>query len=242
MLGKGRITLDDIAVGVTYNNEPYTSNNRFSVITPDVPSQQKFFTVENYTHKYLEKVKRSPFIEYLIKKKPIDNYMTCRPATSRTEDRPGLLTAINKEVKLDTKTGTEIEPITEQKEEAECTMKPEPVVEGETKEILGKPKVEFQPHGKPGTNTQKRRIIKAKTFARIPKEYGIYHPGQLYVPNGESIDAPFYKTNPYFGTRYYNASSVLGMDHNRTLRDVIIKSSEAESSTARTIRQQFDRK
>ena len=32
------------------------------------------------------------------------------------------------------------------------------------------------------------------------------------------------------------------MDHNRTLRDVIIKSSEAESSTARTIRQQFDRK
>eukprot|EP00826_Nyctotherus_ovalis_P033719 TRINITY_DN2745_c0_g5_i1.p1 TRINITY_DN2745_c0_g5~~TRINITY_DN2745_c0_g5_i1.p1 ORF type:complete len:255 (-),score=41.38 TRINITY_DN2745_c0_g5_i1:150-914(-) len=48
-------TLDDFAVGINYNKEPYTSNNRFSVVVPDMQSQHKFFTVDNYTHKYITK-------------------------------------------------------------------------------------------------------------------------------------------------------------------------------------------
>eukprot|EP00826_Nyctotherus_ovalis_P052915 TRINITY_DN6794_c0_g1_i7.p1 TRINITY_DN6794_c0_g1~~TRINITY_DN6794_c0_g1_i7.p1 ORF type:complete len:236 (-),score=42.85 TRINITY_DN6794_c0_g1_i7:161-868(-) len=55
MIPQGVETLDDIAVGITYNKEPYTTNNRFSVVTPDLPSQHKFFTVDNYTHWYLKK-------------------------------------------------------------------------------------------------------------------------------------------------------------------------------------------
>lgn len=55
MIPQGVETLDDFAVGINYNKEPYTTNNRFSVITPDLPSQHKFFTVDNYTHWYLKK-------------------------------------------------------------------------------------------------------------------------------------------------------------------------------------------
>ena len=56
MIPKGVVTLDDFAVGIDYNKEPYTTNNRFSVITPDLSSQHKFFTVDNYTHRFLNKV------------------------------------------------------------------------------------------------------------------------------------------------------------------------------------------
>eukprot|EP00826_Nyctotherus_ovalis_P040076 TRINITY_DN3906_c0_g3_i1.p1 TRINITY_DN3906_c0_g3~~TRINITY_DN3906_c0_g3_i1.p1 ORF type:complete len:171 (-),score=41.65 TRINITY_DN3906_c0_g3_i1:53-565(-) len=58
MTTKPMETLDDIAVGITYNKEAYTANPRFSVITPDMPSQLKFLTVDNYTHRYINKQKR----------------------------------------------------------------------------------------------------------------------------------------------------------------------------------------
>ena len=49
------VTLDDFVVGIDYNKEPYTQTERFAVITPDMPSQHKFFTVDNYTHRYLNR-------------------------------------------------------------------------------------------------------------------------------------------------------------------------------------------
>ena len=38
MTTKPMETLYDIAVGITYNKDAYTDNNRFSLITPDLPS------------------------------------------------------------------------------------------------------------------------------------------------------------------------------------------------------------
>jgi len=81
--GKGRITIDDIAKGVSYNQEPFSQAKKFEVIVPDVPSQQKFFDVNNYTHKYLEKPKRTPFIDsedpYCIKSKKPENPAATQP-------------------------------------------------------------------------------------------------------------------------------------------------------------------
>ena len=108
MKSKGRITLDDIAMGITYNNEPYTSNKKFSVIIPDIESQHKFFTIQNYTHKYLEKVKRSPFIEYLPKKRYVDDYSKTTIPKKEVEVSPGLLTAMQPGVKLETNVLPEI--------------------------------------------------------------------------------------------------------------------------------------
>ncbi len=69
--GKGNITLDDIARGITYKDEPFNKANRFVVLTPDAESQQKFFYVNNYTHKYLTKEKRSLYVEYRDTRPPI---------------------------------------------------------------------------------------------------------------------------------------------------------------------------
>lgn len=61
MIPKGVVTLDEFAVGIDYNKDPYTTNNRFSVIVPDLPSQKKFFTIDNYTHWYLDKLRPNPY-------------------------------------------------------------------------------------------------------------------------------------------------------------------------------------
>ena len=86
MFGKGRITLDDIATGINYNNTPYTYNDKFSIVTPDIQSQQRFFTINNYTHKYLTKEKRSPYVEYISK--PFGRFTRIpTPLTERTNSK-----------------------------------------------------------------------------------------------------------------------------------------------------------
>ena len=57
------LTLDDVAKGITYNKTPYTTNDRFSVLVPDIQSQHKFFSVNNYTHKFINKGEQNQYKE-----------------------------------------------------------------------------------------------------------------------------------------------------------------------------------
>jgi len=217
MKGKGKITIDDIAVGVGYNEEPYSSNKRYSVITPDISSQQKFFTVDNYTHKYLAKEKRSPFVEYLPKKKLIDDYEKALlgPATYRGGEHEGL-----EEAEANAQCMTERVPVGNQAQvDSVCNQGLE-----EVRNRSGRVK--------PGAIISgKRESLRTKKRIHIPKDYTVSNPTDLYVPSGQSDKALYTKTNPYTGSKYYNMLSVLNLDKNKTLRDVIKKSKESESAT-----------
>jgi len=235
MQGKGNIMIDDIAKGITYNKEPYTSNKKFSVITPDIPSQLKFFTVNNYTHKYLEKEKRSPFVEYTPKKTLIEAYEEAlRPSTSRIV---GPSSFQNTERKVESVALTERIPVKEQSKVKNTTLNAD-YVTNHMRSSSGAVK--------PGTSIPGKRLLynsqpfRRKRRIHIPKNYAVYSPRELYTPTGESVNAPFYRSNPFVGTRYYNMLSLLNLDKTKTLRDVLMKSQEAESSTQRMLRLQKD--
>lgn len=235
--GKGKITLDDIAVGVTYNKDPYNSNKKFSVITPDIPSQQKFFTVDNYTHKYLEKEKRSPFVEYTSKKNVNDAYKeSLRPMTSRVEGRSNLPAEnIENTVELDQ------QPLTERRPTRERSHIEDDNPNSTYNRRLNH--MRSSSHGvKPGTALSgSRTTFKTKRRIHIPKDYAVYNPSELYVPNDEGETAEFQKANAYGGTRYYNMLSLLNLDKTKTLRDVLLKSRESVSSTKEMLRLQKNR-
>ena len=84
--GKGRITLEDVAKGIQYNQEAYHTAAKFQVFTPDLKSQEKFFGTNNYTHKYLVKEKRSPFVDY--EGKNVSHSMVSKDIPSTTNEAP----------------------------------------------------------------------------------------------------------------------------------------------------------
>lgn len=214
---KGITTLDDIALGITYNKEPYTTTERFSVITPDIESQHKFFTVKNYTHHFMTKLPEG-------------------------EDNPG-----NKaEAK---KAWTQINPLAKPIEEAPVQAEAVPVCEeghGQNKEVTAEQKEIKTPskHGKSMTmkSPMKTSIKPTKTFIKLPKKCSVYEPKELYVANNTSLDTKFGKTNPYKGTKYYNMESVLGLNKNNTLGDVLRSSQQAESLTMKELKSQHDKR
>eukprot|EP00826_Nyctotherus_ovalis_P050260 TRINITY_DN6144_c0_g1_i3.p2 TRINITY_DN6144_c0_g1~~TRINITY_DN6144_c0_g1_i3.p2 ORF type:complete len:174 (+),score=36.33 TRINITY_DN6144_c0_g1_i3:156-677(+) len=93
---RGVETLDDIAVGITYNKDPYTTNERFSVVTPDLPSQHKFFTVNNYTHWYLEKKRHFDYGDGEGKEREKKKKMVSMANTQQQKEGSGVNTRAGK--------------------------------------------------------------------------------------------------------------------------------------------------
>eukprot|EP00826_Nyctotherus_ovalis_P008573 TRINITY_DN12223_c0_g1_i6.p3 TRINITY_DN12223_c0_g1~~TRINITY_DN12223_c0_g1_i6.p3 ORF type:complete len:126 (+),score=33.52 TRINITY_DN12223_c0_g1_i6:77-454(+) len=62
-----------------------------------------------------------------------------------------------------------------------------------------------------------------------------------YTPSDEPENVPYSRVNPYTGSRYYNMLSLLNLDKSKSLRDVLLKSREAESSTQEMLRLQGTR-
>ena len=212
--GKGNITLDDIAKGISYNKDPYLSSDKFAVITPDAGSQKKFFGTENYTHKYLEKEKRSPFVEYRTKIIPLEGYNI-------------------KEEEVRTKT-----PKVEFKKMAEPAPVQVQTVNPSTQPLV--PKIKEKKvnlvHSK-----KKELINQSKTFVILPKKIGIYHPKELYTPNRTSTKEMFSKTNPFRGNKYHNMLSALSLREDSTLGDVLAKSEETRRNIKTALSMQRNR-
>jgi hypothetical protein len=202
--GKGNITLDDIAKGISYNNDPYLDGDKFAIVTPDPGSQKKFYGTQNYTHKYLEKEKRSPFVEYRTKIQPVEGY--------NTNQEEARVQAQNPKVESYK---------TAQPESALApaqTMQPAPtqplVSKKEAKQVI------------PASRKNKQVFLPSKTYALLPKKVGIYHPKELYSPNKTSTQEMFSKTNPFQGYKYHNMLSALSLREDATLGDVLARSEE----------------
>ena len=191
-------TLDDFAVGINYNKEPYTSNNKFSVVVPDLKSQHKFLTVDNYTHKYITQGRYDKMKE---------------------QDMP-------------------------QKEEHTIPAKEdavEPIQEAIKPDIVKTPKKRGKSIEKTlpiKVSPMKTSQYKIKTFAKLPKKISVYNSRELYVAKSDKLSSSFIKANPYKGTRYYDMTSVFGLNKDNTLGDVLRKSQEVEASTQTILKMQ----
>lgn len=191
-------TLDDFAVGINYNKEPYTSNNRFSVVVPDLESQHKFFTVDNYTHKYITNGR-------------------CDAKDQQEIPQPIL-------------------PISHKEELATPVKVEKPIID---KEIV-KQEVVRTPirRAKSTEKTSAMKATKQKGFIKLPKKASIYSPGELYAAKNNKMNSSFVKANPYKGSRYYDMTSIFGLNKDNTLGDVLKKSQEAETSTQQILKMQ----
>lgn len=226
MLGKGRITIDDIAKGVKYNEEPYCTNANFSVITPDIQSQQKFFTVNNYTHKYLAKEKRSPIVEY-VTKRPRSNGCSRSYAAVPKET-----SALNKTTDPDPKPEVEMNFEKQVPSRHKSTPKANSVHNRSVSE-------DKQPASRKRSAAQMNKPLRReRKHLHIPKHYSITHPKELYQALDDAPTSPFIKANPFTGSKYYNMLTVLNMDKTKTLKDVLVKCQESESYTEKMIKLQ----
>ncbi len=233
MTGKGNITLDDIAKGITYSNAAYLSTDRFAVLTPDVKSQRRFFDVENYTHKYLEKIKRTPFIEYRVKTMPLESY-GFRKHNEMPEETPlkaGLQSPLPPTMQTPQPVHQEVQfrnPV------APVSPLPNqsPAAELRAASLTARPD-----RSRPQTQGGKKMHL-CKTMSQLPWKVGIYHPKELYTPTQLSAKEVFARTNPFNGTCYNNMLSALSMRGSQTLGEVLQKSEEARKRLSTSLRQQ----
>lgn len=208
--GKGNIALDDIAKGITYNKEPYLEAARFAIMTPDINSQRKFFTTQNYTHKYLEKEKRSPFIEYRQKIIPVEGYDI----------------------------SNSIKPNEEMHKQEEVKKIEEKSVVPENKAIITEVKQEGDASLHQHQLQPSKTVAKLKKGILKPSRFTIYHPKELYSPKQEKEEDIFNKTNPFRGSRYHNMLSTLNLNKNSTIGDVLAKSKEVSCSLLSSLKLQ----
>jgi len=213
MKGKGNITLDDIAKGIEYNKEPYSTAKNFSVMAPDVTSQQKFYDVNNYTHKYLEKEPRSLLIEYKSKKPAVPikivNLETQKNKSQILEPHPPIQNNLNMSVN---------------------NPNPQTPVAALNKTVISR------------ANNISKTLSMSKSAWLLPRKASVYHPKELYSPKANELDLPFYKTNPFSGTKYHNMLATLCLNKTDTLGDVLRKSRESLKTVKLHLKQQTDKK
>lgn len=195
---KGYITIDDFATGITYNNEPYQSNDRFAILTPDSKSQQSFYKVGNYTHRYLGKDKRSPFVFYKEKIIPMEGF----DMALLNHENPKQ--AVNQENIKPRQPIKQEDVVTEK----QSTVKSLPISKS-NKQILQN-QIKYEP------------IKKSKP----PKKYGIYHPKELYLSSDIHLENTY--TSPFGDSRYNNMIATLNLKKTSTLGEVLKKSEEAK--------------
>jgi hypothetical protein len=224
--GKGAITLDDIAKGVTYNPTPYQKGDKFEVVTPDVTSQQRFYTINNYTHKYLEKEKRSPFVEYRQKIVPTEG-IDYKTILQRKQER--------EQAQLH----PQAPPAAPDQPKVSVNVD---IYHPATSTLVTNPTAKPNPISRPSPGiAESQRSQTAKSHKRISLKADIYHPKELYSPQGVEEDAAFKQANPFGATKYHDMLSTLNMDRTASIADVIKKSQEVAQTLRTTLKQQSNK-
>ena len=221
-MGKGNLALDDVSKGVSYNKDQYPANDKFAVLTPTNEGQKRFFEINNYAHKNLDKEKQSPFVEHREKVPFLEGYDCNKPPSASASQRPESKDRVHVPRKSNL-----VLPESNHLEQAVNSINP-PVMPLTARNQEKRASLSRNDTC-PGQNRQSRTLV--------PKPY-IKHLRGLYSPTRTALRDLFSETNPFQRSKYYNLLPVVHLAGDRTLDEVLKKSTETRLNLLATLRMQ----